>query len=88
MDEDKIISQLLLIVEYELYDKITTTREGQFPKEKELIEEDIRKFESKLPERFKGLKNMHQLIMDEINILDARKEQSKREKEKNAGEER
>ena len=34
MDEDKIISQLLLIVEYELYDKITTTREGQFPKEK------------------------------------------------------
>ena len=46
------------------------------------------KFESKLTERFKGLKNMHQLIMDEINILDARKEQSKREKEKNAGEER
>ena len=67
---DENFYYLSILVEQDLHKRINAIREGNFPNEKEMIQQTIKSFEKSLPDYLKGLKGSHDFIIKKIAEID------------------
>ena len=61
---------LSILVEQDLHKRVSAIREGNFPNEREMIQQTIESFEKSLPDYLKGLEGSHDFIIKKIDEID------------------
>ena len=66
---DENFYYLSILVEQDLHKRVSAIREGNFPNEREMIQQTIESFEKSLPDYLKGLEGSHDFIIKKIDEI-------------------
>lgn len=67
---DENFYYLSILAEQDLHKRVSAIREGNFPNEREMIQQTIESFEKSLPDYLKGLEGSHDFIIKKIDEID------------------